>query len=261
MIYYLDADGRGYEAVEHLVQAKLITVFPCQSFPDFEDACLKLIPKVGPDDLIILDTISALANTTRGDFKLGTDITANIWDKRDKWFGDKTGQLNYEAAQQMIMRRLRNFEARSARMIIISHEREQLNEFTGMKSRGPDLNPGFFGTLFPFASDMFRLGVMMANEMAEDGTVKIAAGTRVLYLKMSEEQICKARVAIEVAQKLPNGILNPTLTKLYGVLNKKPSKLVLYGPPGAGKTTLACSDAEEAYQRVNVQQHKKKEAK
>lgn len=272
MIYTLDADIGGTEVVQHLIDAGLVTRYPCQMFKDFDQAIVDVIPKLHPGDEVIIDTISSLANQTRGDHKLGTDVMADLWDKSHLFFGDKYGQMAYEATQQQIMRRIRNIMAygekfmakgqEPVRLTILAHQREQVDPVTGLKGAfGPDLNQAFFSALYGTASDMFRLDVQIGDVVNEEtGVVKIKDETRILYLKRSDEHIAKNRSAQEFSAKMPRGITNPTLPKLYEVLgNRKPRCLVIYAPGGAGKTTFAHSNAQELYN--TTQKLDKKEVK
>lgn len=258
MIYTLDADIGGTEVVQHLIDAKLVTRYPCQMFRDFDQAVLDIMPKLHPGDTVIVDTISSLANQTRGDHKLGTDTLEELWDKSHLFFGDKFGQMAYEATQQQIMRRIRNIMSygerfikegkEPVRLIILAHQREQKDPVTGIAGAyGPDLNQAFFSALYGTASDMFRLDVQIGNDTDDMGRTKVPDGTRILHLKRTEEQICKNRCQIEVSKKLPKGILEPTIPKLWEVLHRKPRCLVIYAPGGAGKTTFAHTEAQTTY--------------
>ena len=81
--------------------------------------------------------------------------------------------------------------------------------------------------------------------MDNAGEVRFPAYTRFLQLRDSEEFVAKLHVQPEYDAKVPKVLSNPTLPKLYEILGKKPAWLLLYGPPGVGKTTLACSEAAE----------------
>lgn len=243
-VYLLDADLGGTDSVDHLIKAGLVKHIPIHSFPAYEEIVAKLLPIVGPDDLIILDTVTSFANTTRGDMKLGTDLSASLWDKRSVYFSDKNYLTVYEAASQVIMRRLKNLRARGARIITTLHEDDQRDEISMTKKRAPAVNEAFYKALMAASSDVFPLSVVLEDQLDDQGNVKLAAGTRILHMRMSDDYVTKVHVPRHVSEKLPRGIKDPTLPKLYSVLQKRPSWLVIYGPPGAGKTSLACSEAE-----------------
>lgn len=244
VIYLLDCDLNGTDSIDDLIASGNVTHIPIDSYPTFEETTTrKLLPIVGPDDVVVLDTLSQLAMMVRGDLKLGTDVSESLWSKRNVFFADKNYLTVYEAACQLIMRRLKNLRARGARIITTCHETDRKDEMDLVKKRAPALNEAFFKSLMASSSDVFPLSIVMEDVLREDGTVKLAKDTRILNMRLSDDYVSKVHVQREVGSRLPAGIKDPTLPKLYGALGKRPSWLVIYGPPGAGKTTLACSDA------------------
>ena len=238
----------GTESVQNLINAGLVKHTPVPTFPAFDKAVVDLLPKVSEEDVVIIDTLSTLGNTTRGDFRLGTEESEDLWSKRNLYFGgDKNFLTQYEAAEKMIMRRIKNLRARGARIVTIVHEDEQVDQITMSKKRAPQLNQAFYGSLMAHSTDVFRLSMFTEDVVGPQGDVRYAAGTRVLYLKAAEGldgHVAKYHVPREVADTLPKGITDPTMPKLFETLGKKPGWLVIYGPPGVGKTTLACSEAQ-----------------
>ena len=244
MIYWLDCDVNGADSIERLIKEGKVQHIVCDTFVAFEKAIVGLLPKVTPEDLVIVDTVTSLANTTRGDMKLGTDLTASLWDQRSIFFSDKNYLTVYEAAGQSIMRRIKNLRARGARIITVCHEDEQLDPATLGKKRAPQVNEALYRSLLAASSDVFRLYALADDELnQETGEVKYKADTRFLQLRNSEEAVAKFHVEREQVEKIPSRLSNPTLPRLYKALAKRPSWCLLYGPPGAGKTSLAVSEA------------------
>jgi hypothetical protein len=243
--YLLDFDLNGADSIAHLIPNKVVHM-ECDSFITFEGYFKELLPKVGPDDLVIMDTISKAADTTRGDMKLGVDPGEALWDKRGLYLGgDKNYLTVYEAAGQFIMRRLRNLRARGARIITTAHEDEQDDKTTLMKLRAPAVNEALYKSLMGSSSDVLRLR-QTTEDMDLGGGKVLPAYSRVLELRPDGEAIIKTHVAPDRNKEMPRRILHPTLPKLYKTLGKRPTWLVLYGPPGAGKTTLATSEDQNA---------------
>ena len=106
-----------------------------------------------------------------------------------------------------------------------------------------DRRHAFIGDLIGASSDVFRLKALQEDVTDKAGNTAVKAGTRVLYLRGTDEFVAKYQVAREHSEKIPKYLLDPTMPKLMEILNKKPKVLTLYGPPGAGKTTLAVSEA------------------
>lgn len=246
MIYLLDADLGGTESVQDLIDQGLVQYIPIPTFEAFDKAVEELKARVSDADTIIVDPISTLGNTTRGDFRLGTE-DGEVWNKRNLYFGgDKNFLTQYEAAEKMIMRRIKNLRAKGAHIITTTHEDEQVDAITQTKKRAPQLNQAFYGSLMAHSTDVFRLSMLFDDVKDQDGSVKHPAGTRVLYLKAAEGidgHVAKYHVPRSVAEKLPKGLLDPTWQKLCDTLDKDPGWCVIYGPPGIGKTSLAASKA------------------
>ena len=248
MIYWLDADNNGADSIQKAVDSGAVQHIVCDTFVAFEKAIVALIPKVGPDDLVIIDTVTSLANTTRGDMKLGTELTESLWDKRSIFFADKNYLTVYEAASQSIMRRIKNIRARGARIITVCHEDEQVDPATLAKKRAPQVNEAFYRSLLAASSDVFRLSALSEPELNEKGEVKYPADTRFLQLRNTDEAVAKYHVEREHSAKVPKRLSNPTLPRLYKALGKKPSWALIYGPPGVGKTTLCVSELQSTEQ-------------
>jgi hypothetical protein len=252
MIHLIDADICGSETVQHLVTAGLVKTYSVQHFKEYDELVSRLIPTLTHEDTVILDTITSLATQTRGDFRLGVS-NESVWDRHEKFFKDATGYSGYDAAQQMIMCRLRNInalvdaEGRRPQIIVTAHERDQRDALTGMSAAGPSLNEKFYETLMGSARDVFRLTIQFGDVVDEHGTVRVKDGERLLHMRASPDQIIKVSARREISEKLPKMMKDPTLPKLYKLMDKRSSWIVVYAPPGAGKTTFVCSQAQELY--------------
>jgi hypothetical protein len=248
MIWLLDADQNGDDSIRHLVEAKAINYVPIPGFQAFEQAVKTLLPLVGPNDLVILDTLASMANSTRGDAKLGTDAQADLWDRRSKYLdGDKNYLTVYSLATDVIMRRLKNIRATGARIITTSHEDEKIDPTDAMKKRAPKLNDALYQSIMAATSDVFRLFEIVTPLLNPDGSERVAQGTRVLQLRKSEDAVAKYHVRPSVSDTIPMYLKLPKtggLHTLYNEIGKRPTWLHLYGAPGAGKTALSVSEAE-----------------
>lgn len=238
----------GVESVENLIHDGLVQVKPIPTLDAFGKETSELMKTVTENDTVILDTVTSLAETARGDFKLGIDADEDLWAKRHVFFAgkDPEGWTGYDAAAKLIMRRLLNLRAKGCHLIVIAHEKDQVDDIGQQTARGPQLNAKFAQALIARSTDVFRLSMLFDDVAASDGTVRYKAGTRVLYLHREDGidgYIAKFHVTREVADKLPKGIVNPDMNKLCSTLHKNPGFLVLYGSPGIGKTSLACSAA------------------
>lgn len=243
MIYLLDADLNGLDSIQHLIDESKVTWLPCHTFKAFEDHVRNLLNTVTENDTVILDTITSLANTTRGDMKLGTDTDKSIWDQRQIFMADKNYLTVYEAAGQSIMRWIRNLRARGAKIVVTTHEDDQRDDGTRLTKRAPAVNAALYRALMGASSDVLRLQILNQPITDSKGVVKVPAGVRALQLRVDDDAVIKTHVRLEIGEKLPKMLFKPTWAKLVETLGKTPSFLVLYGPPGSGKTTLATGAA------------------
>lgn len=245
MIYYYEADGNGTDSIADVLgDKKKITHIPISTYEEFDKHVASIVMKVTPNDTVILDTLNALANTTRGDSKLGTDPTENLWLKRDKIIADKNYMTVYTLASQLILRRLKNLSraGEGAKIIVTCHEAERFDESTipPTKKRAPDVNPELLGSLVGSSSDVFRLTRLDEHIVDEDGNEILPADTRILQVKGTEEYLAKYHVPRSRVPSLRN-LADPTYHSLCEMLGKTPTWLTVYGAPGVGKSTFATS--------------------
>lgn len=240
--YLLDCDLTGGGSVQHLIDAGNVKIFPIRSEESYITVCDLLLQSATPNDLIVVDTVSILAENIRDEIvtKCGKFERADTLEDQHK-----RTMTAYGDAQRTIMRRLRNLRNSGLRLVTTFHERDQkdLNDVT-IKKRGPAVNEAFFTSIAGSSTDVFRMTRVTEPILDAEGKVRFPEGTRFLQLKDSSESVAKYQVPISKADSIPKLLSNPTLPKLYGILGKRPLWLSIYGPMGVGKTTLACSDAE-----------------
>ena len=255
-VYLFNTDGTGNDGVRHLIDAGKVKEIICDSFQDFDNNAKALLTEVTNEDFVILDTIGSLLETTRGDMKLGKPENS-YWDRLDALMAGEVFGATYDASRILIMRRLVNLRNKGARIITVAHERDQRDEgglgSKTSKQRAPAVSPRLYSDLLGRSSDMFRLTILTEPLTDSKGVVRVPAGKRQLQLRPSEDAVAKYQVRRDLSDKIPPFIFEPTWAKLTAVLGKTPSWLTLYGPPGAGKTTLAVDMTEEHDESVKPQ--------
>lgn len=234
----------------------------------------------GGDPLVVVDTVSALAHIARMDHKLGIG-GENVWDQRGMYFNtngeDKAYLTSYNFSTDGITRMTKMISAveatfndkgvhqksppsplpkgwtrRTPRMVLVCHEADQEDATAGYKKRAPLVNKALYASLKANSSDMFRLTTATSNVYVADGstnadgTQKILykKGARLLWLRETEDSVGKYQVQRAFSDDVPDVIVNPNMRKICVLLHKKPSRMVIYGPEGTGKTTLAVSELE-----------------
>ena len=142
-IILLHADTTGTDSIQDVIDAKKIEYIPIPNFEIYERTCLSLLKQVGPNDTVILDTISQMGHLTRGDIKWGVDPEAELWEMRRKYIGDTDNWGTYTSAANLIMRRLKNLYNKGASIITTCHEEEKVDPADLRKKRGIALNKEF----------------------------------------------------------------------------------------------------------------------
>jgi hypothetical protein len=257
MHYHLDADMNGTDSIQFLIDAGLVRHIPCPGYAEFSRACQWILQNANPDeDTVAVDTLGQLAFATRSDAKLGTDPTVDLWDRRGLFLdGDKNYLTVYDMAGQFIMRNLRNLRSRGFRIITTSHETEQVDKSEGyaQKKIAPAMNKALYEALRAVTSDVFRLWILrQAIYNPQTQEVLYAPGTRVWQINSTEQAVAKYHTDPFTAMSLPihtpiKNAITPALPVLYDVLKKKPTWINIYGEPGVGKTSAACSEAFALY--------------
>lgn len=256
MTYLLDSDLNGTDSIQFLIDAGYVKHIPCPTYQDFDAAVKWLVRFAEPTDIVVLDTISQQAFVTRGDAKLGTDLEADLWERRSLFLdGDKNYLTVYDMAGQFIMRRLRNLRARGIRLITTAHEDDQTEG--AIRKSAPQMNKALYDSLRSATSDVFRLWVL--HQPIIDPTTRqtlYPAGTRVVQIKPTDGAVAKYHTSPFVTDNLPGNVpipsvMTPTLPTVYNVIGKLPSWLCLYGQQGSGKTTAAVSEAFYLYLQHN----------
>lgn len=244
MIFYTYSDGNGTDSVQDILDnhKDKITALEARSYEVWDQFTQSILGKIKKDDTFILDTITTFAATCRGDFKLGNDAAVSYWEKRNVFFADKNYQTNYEAAGQLIMRRLKDLSNLGAKIIVTAHEKEKEDQtvIPPIKRRGPDINDALLGNLIGSSSDVARLRVVFEDEYNGD-KLKFKKGQRVLEFGPSEDYMSKTGVSLALSGKVPSVITRPSYTKVCKALQKVPRWLTTYGPPGTGKSTFTLS--------------------
>jgi len=242
VIYLFNCDGTGNDGIREHIDSGKIKEIICDTFDYFDRQAHALLDKVTAEDFVILDTVGALLEITRGDIKIGKPENL-YWERLDSLMAGEVFGATYDASRILIMRRLANLKNRGARIVTVAHERDQRDEgglgSKSSKQRGPAVSPRLYSDLLGRSSDVFRLTILTEPITDSTGKVRVPAGKRQLQLRTSEEAIAKYQVRRELSDKIPPYMYEPTWAKLTKVLGKTPSFLTLYGPPGVGKTTLA----------------------
>jgi hypothetical protein len=244
-IHYYSADGTGIDSVYDIVAKNKdrVTATEVSSYQQWDEITQKLLTTIEPGDVVILDTITMFAEMIRTDLKIGSDPEKLLWAMKDKFFDHKSTWDYYDAATNLIMRKLKNFRSRGARVIVTAHERtdEDLTATPPIKRRVPDVNQKLATSLIASSSVVGRLRVIYENEYKGEELLR-KKGQRVLEMGQSLEYVGKIHAPLDVAMKLKTTIDRPSLTKLYNMLGFEPSFITLYGPPGSGKSTFVLSD-------------------
>jgi len=242
MVFRLDADQNGIGSIRRAVSEGLVTNIPCPNLAAYETACEELLQgKAKAGDTVILDTLSMMMTTVLGELKLGSEAKPLGPAIRRLMANDDRGSA-YKDSAQSIMRWLRFLRNQEINIITLSHEKEIIDQMTGLRKYGPNHNADLYSSLNASSSDMFRLKVLLEDEVDEEGRVVRPAFSRVLQLRPDAESMAKYHTDFGDEAGMPRELSNPTLPRLYKAIKGRPEWLAIYGAPGVGKTTFACSE-------------------
>jgi len=117
-----------------------------------------------------------------------------------------------------------------------------------MKKRAPALPDALYRSVMASSSDVCRMSEITADILDADGkTVYLTAGTRLLQLRKTETAVAKYHVRPEISEHIKRLLplpLHGGILAYFEHVQKRPTWLHLYGPPGVGKTSLSVSEAE-----------------
>lgn len=244
MIYYFDCDMHGTRSIDDLLGAGGITHLKCPTFKAFQDHVITTIRGgLGANDLCIIDTFSKLLDRTRQEGKLGTKLEDDLFARGVTKYleGDKNFLNVYNFAQGLDMRRIDDLRSTDSRLYLLCGETERVDETLKANRLMPTVNPALVDPLTHASDSVFRLIQTTEDKVVKGVTHK--RGTRVLYLRDDEDFIAKYNVPLGASDAVPKYLVNPVMATIEETLGDKPVFMLLYGRPGSGKTTLACSEA------------------
>lgn len=193
-------------------------------------------------DVVVIDTLSALATTHRHTVIMKrTGIAEGSVFTNMLKLGSE--QRDWGTASDNLIMILRQYRGLNLLTIINSHERFREDDTTKEKKIGPAVNAMLLADIMDFTDDAFRLSAIDAPQKVEN--VTYPKGTRFLRMTQSDTHFTKIRVAPK--QKVPDLLPDPDLWKMKEVMGAfMPSRLLIFGSRGAGKTRYACSFSDPA---------------
>jgi hypothetical protein len=260
LIFHLDTDLKGlpYPYRPLAEEGKRLKTYKLATYLEYEEVADALAETVKAGDLVIVDTLSQLVEATLEYLKERAMLAAGISRASDAGaLFEKVSAFgrDYKESKGLIMQKLKNLSARGARLILNVHQKSAymdadrstiVSTFRGIpmdsvKMIGPSLNNQLFEQVNARATDIYRLSRFNEDVKDDDGNVCVPYGTRLLHLTENPGDVIKSSAPPDRLAALREGLLSPTLPKLYTLIGGKPEMMVIYSPPGVGKTTFALS--------------------
>jgi hypothetical protein len=240
----LDTERGAFRSVSKAINEGRVEVFEVSGTDSLAKAYNAIAKNTKEFDRIVLDTAGTLATSLnnemllRGGQRLWTNPSAMLSPTQQQW-----GIMSTR-----FILALRDLQELGLPVITTCHEGERENPYEGITMHGPDLNRMLLKELYGMSDFIFRIGKLSAKAVIANET--LAPGTRVLRMIDSPQYIAKG--AEPVGTEL---LAHPTFASIMEVWDKvcqldNPElksragspRIVIYGPPGAGKTYLACSE-------------------
>jgi hypothetical protein len=241
----IDTEG-GATSVRHLINAGHVIVEDAPTLDAVEKVYWKLHRGQIECDVVVIDTVTALATTTRHDFvRIESKVASTVTDGAISriWATQVDGRRMWQRASDPLIMLLRQFRSLSSGpdgklTIFCCHERTREDESDRAMKGGPAVNPMLLADVIPFSDDVFRLRALV-RPTAVLGK-QHPKGTRLLFMATSEDLMTKIRIGQWI--KYDDELAEPDLFRLEQVMQEFfPRRLTIFGNPGSGKTTLACS--------------------
>lgn len=234
---------QGTDSVSNLIQQGTVVVYPARSLSDLGKA-FQLIRKTVDDyDRIVVDTTTTLSTSINNELltKGGTMLWAN------RGAGMSLTQQQWGEMSSRMILFFRDLQELPLPVILVCHEGIRENPYDGIEVHAPDINKMVLKELYGMNDAIIRLGKLPSK--TNIGGTDYPLGTRVLRLQDSPQFMAKGRDALPYQR--PELLANPTLASFLKVCNPEPRKIVLYGPPGVGKTVFACSEMTQQTTKGN----------
>lgn len=237
----------GYRPVYKLIQAGKIELFECMSAEDVEKGLVSVSKR--PDEFyrIVFDTATHFAAVTLNEIMLPmANRLGNIWKSRNGLKGGYDDYGQTATTVNMCFGTAYEMNRRSMQVIVTAHEAVRESPGEEIEMHGPDLQKKILTFTYGYSDVVARLG-KVTQPMKQDGKTYPADQKnplRVLRVQDSAKYMAKGRDDVEQETKTPELIPLPGragMTEVLAEFEVKPRKFMIYGPPGVGKTVLACS--------------------
>jgi hypothetical protein len=251
IICHIDCDVSGSTSIAHLVRSGHVLTFRCPTFKDAEGVMWGLHRGAIKADLVVLDTLTALAGVARQDLVMEPSQTKQfpIWDNREKLVADRQ---HYYKTADVINRLLRPLRELPMPSVFIAHERStrgmesRVDPLSGTDKFIPNLQREINDNIFSFADGIVRL--FPSSTPFEWQGAHVPTGTRILLLSATSDSAAGVRVPADKPPAPPIMVVPENdpysfVRFIEAVGGEIPHNLVVYGPPKIGKTTWVAGAA------------------
>ena len=228
----IDTERGTNRAVSQDIESGRVVVYPASSAVSLGTAMDSIKNQLDDLSHIVLDTIGTLTTSLTNEILKRGGGSSQIWANPNAILTLTQQQWGQMSSRVILF--LRDLQELGKPVIVVCHEGERENPYEGTIMHGPDLNKSLLKELYGMNDAIVRLGKLSGKTKING--VEYQTGTRVLRMIDSPQFMAKGGENSQV-ELLPE----PTLAKIAEMVRPFPQRMVLYGPPGAGKTWLAGS--------------------